>query len=153
MSGIRLGERGFGGYVEYFSAMDLATSIPSLRSSPTMRGVPQVRLVCHADPSGANQVTGTGKALQPGCSREEKMSRIGTSSNSREGQASVIDRFHYSLPRGEPPSRSVILLRRIICGGCDKPLRRWWSRDTYWRRICPRSQSKPPNATTCFRAG
>ena len=48
-----------------------------------------------------------------------------------------------------PPSRSAMLPRRTTYTRCNRPPRRWCSRDTCWPRICLRSQSKPPNATTC----
>jgi hypothetical protein len=42
-----VGDRGFRGCTRYFSTVDFATAMPSFRSSPTMRGDPQVGLACH----------------------------------------------------------------------------------------------------------
>ena len=45
---------GDGGYLgmrgRYFSTVDVATAMPSLRSSPTMRGDPHVGFACHIEP-------------------------------------------------------------------------------------------------------
>lgn len=40
----QVGDGGFRGRTRYFSTVDFATSIPSFRSSPTIRGEPQVGL-------------------------------------------------------------------------------------------------------------
>ena len=42
-----VGDGGLRARTRYFSTVDLATSIPSCRSSPTTRGEPQVGLACH----------------------------------------------------------------------------------------------------------
>jgi hypothetical protein len=42
-----VGEGDFRERGRYFSTVDLATSMPSFRSSPTMRGDPQVGFACH----------------------------------------------------------------------------------------------------------
>ena len=42
-----VGEGGLRGRTRYFSTVDLATSMPSFRSSPTIRGEPHVGFACH----------------------------------------------------------------------------------------------------------
>jgi hypothetical protein len=42
-----VGEGGLHSRTRYFSTVDWATSMPSLRSSPTIRGEPQVGFACH----------------------------------------------------------------------------------------------------------
>src|SRR5919108_37034 len=42
-----VGEDGLRTFGRYFSTVDFATSMPSFRSSPTMRGEPQVGFDCH----------------------------------------------------------------------------------------------------------
>jgi hypothetical protein len=43
----QVGDGGFRGRTRYGSTVDCATSMPSFRSSPTIRGEPQVELACH----------------------------------------------------------------------------------------------------------
>ena len=42
-----VGDGGLGGRRRYFSTIDLVTSMPTFRSSPTIRGEPHVGLACH----------------------------------------------------------------------------------------------------------
>jgi hypothetical protein len=42
-----VGDEGLRGRTRYVSTIDLATSMPSLYSSPTIRGEPQVGFACH----------------------------------------------------------------------------------------------------------
>jgi hypothetical protein len=59
-----VGDDGFLGRTRYFSTVDLATSMPSLRSSPTIRGEPQ--LILASDILRINALISSGTRHRPG---------------------------------------------------------------------------------------